>query len=399
MKKINILFLGTLFEKGSGSDEVGIQISKSLNKRKYTLFHLSYLRKGNKKFPSLNIPYTEIFFLRIFLIFLNIPKLYFYCKKNKIDYIISLADFLNVYSILTNFFLKIKIIPTIHISSKIFFKNPIIKYGFRLLYKAKKIIKIVCVSKENEEYLNSINIKNTITIYNFFDIKKLIKLSKKKLEKKEDLKIFQNKKNFFLINVARFGSIQKGQSFLIRVMKEVVSKNKNIKLLIIGWDSDEKNKYRALIKVLNLNKNITYLGKRNNVFPYLKKSNCFVLSSIFEGLPLVLIEALSCSIPIISTDCSTGPREILNNDLSFKKKIKYPYFSDYGILVKTFKRKYNFNELENNKLSKQEVMLKNIILKISRDKKLQNRYSKGIKRALFFDKKIILKKWEYLLRQ
>ena len=61
-----------------------------------------------------------------------------------------------------------------------------------------------------------------------------------------------------------------------------------------------------------MNDKVVFCGWDNNPFRYVSRSNCFVLSSDVEGFPNVLIEALACGCPVVSTDCPSGPSEILN---------------------------------------------------------------------------------------
>ena len=86
----------------------------------------------------------------------------------------------------------------------------------------------------------------------------------------------------------------------------------NVKLLIIGNGNKLEELYRY-IKENNLSNNVKILNNIDNPFPYLLRSDLFILSSIFEGLPNVLLEALILNKFVISTNCSTGPSEILLN--------------------------------------------------------------------------------------
>ena len=74
-----------------------------------------------------------------------------------------------------------------------------------------------------------------------------------------------------------------------------------------------QNEIGAFIEKNNLKSNVKIINNLDNPFPYLLKSDLFVLSSIFEGLPNVLLEALTLNKFVISTNCSTGPAEILVN--------------------------------------------------------------------------------------
>ena len=85
----------------------------------------------------------------------------------------------------------------------------------------------------------------------------------------------------------------------------------------------EKNNLQNFIKKKKLNKIIRIISYKKNPYPLIKHSDIFVLSSIYEGLPNVLLEAICLKKFIISSNCPTGPREILNNGkggLLFKTK-------------------------------------------------------------------------------
>jgi glycosyltransferase involved in cell wall biosynthesis len=110
-----------------------------------------------------------------------------------------------------------------------------------------------------------------------------------------------------------------------------VQKYPEVKLVVLG-DGFLRLKIENLINLLNLSNKVFLLGNKKNIFPFLFQSNFFVLSSISEGSPNTLIEALAVGLPVVSTDCETGPREILAPDLGSLDKIEYPYIGKYGIL-------------------------------------------------------------------
>jgi len=102
---------------------------------------------------------------------------------------------------------------------------------------------------------------------------------------------------------------QKRFDILIKAFA-AVRKEKKARLLIIG-DGEERNKLQSLIVNLGLQNDICLLGFDPNPFKFLSRATLFVLSSDWEGLPGALIQALACGCPVISTDCPSGPREIL----------------------------------------------------------------------------------------
>lgn len=102
---------------------------------------------------------------------------------------------------------------------------------------------------------------------------------------------------------------QKDFSTLIHAFSKIIKKHK-VRLMILG-EGEDRSMLEALIRKLELKEYIQMPGYIANPYPYMKRCSLFVLSSRWEGLPGVLIEALYCGAPIISTDCPSGPREIL----------------------------------------------------------------------------------------
>lgn len=91
-----------------------------------------------------------------------------------------------------------------------------------------------------------------------------------------------------------------------------VHKKINAKLIILG-EGELRPQLETLINKLKLSDSVSMPGFVSNPFAYMKHSSVFVLSSLYEGFGNVLTEAMSCGTPIISTDCPSGPREILEN--------------------------------------------------------------------------------------
>lgn len=84
------------------------------------------------------------------------------------------------------------------------------------------------------------------------------------------------------------------------------------KLMILG-EGEERPALEALVKNLALSDDVALPGFVGNPYPYLRRASVFVLSSAWEGLPTVLVEALALGVPIVSTDCPSGPSEILGD--------------------------------------------------------------------------------------
>lgn len=102
---------------------------------------------------------------------------------------------------------------------------------------------------------------------------------------------------------------QKDHPTLLRAFAQVRAK-RPARLMILG-EGPDRPLLAALAQELGIADDVALPGFADNPFAYMKHAKVFVLSSLFEGLPTVLIEALACGAPVVSTDCPSGPREIL----------------------------------------------------------------------------------------
>lgn len=84
------------------------------------------------------------------------------------------------------------------------------------------------------------------------------------------------------------------------------------RLLILG-EGELREKLEQLISELGLNEDVALPGFTSNPYAFMSRAAVFVLSSAWEGLPTVLIEAMACGVPVVSTNCPNGPEEILEN--------------------------------------------------------------------------------------
>jgi len=113
-----------------------------------------------------------------------------------------------------------------------------------------------------------------------------------------------------IVSVGRL-SMQKDYETLIRAFA-IARAARHCRLIILG-EGEEREKLEALAAELGVQEDIALPGFAANPFAYMAHAQVYVLSSRFEGLPTVLIEALACGAAIVSTDCRSGPKEILND--------------------------------------------------------------------------------------
>jgi glycosyltransferase involved in cell wall biosynthesis len=123
----------------------------------------------------------------------------------------------------------------------------------------------------------------------------------------------------FILNVGSLVSRPKAQDILIRAFANISDSFLDLRLVLIGRGSD-KDKYIAEAKKLGISDRVIIIDFDSNPYRYMRRATIFVLPSLYEGFPNVLVEAMACSCPVIAFDCPTGPREILGD-------------SEYGELV------------------------------------------------------------------
>jgi len=105
-------------------------------------------------------------------------------------------------------------------------------------------------------------------------------------------------------------SVEKDYHALIRAFQRV-RQQRPVRLLILG-EGEERSKLEHLVRALKLEEDVKLFGFVPNPYAFMRQVSCLVLSSTFEGFGNVLVEALAMGCPVVSTDCPTGPTEILN---------------------------------------------------------------------------------------
>ena len=263
------------------------------------------------------------FFFALFLLFLEILK-----DRNAL--VFSFQG--NIYCTLLCKLLGIKVIVRYNSAPEGWSSNVFKLYCFKYIFKFAD--HIIVNSKDFEKSIKlKFNLKSTC-IYNPLDKKEIIKKAKLKS------KIYFDKKKINLINIGRFTD-QKDQITLLKAI-EIIKHKVNFNLLIIGY-GEEKNNLINYINQNNLNKKVKILPFQKNPYNLINSSDIFILTSVYEGLPNVLLEAQVLKKFIISTNCPTGPREILlNGNAGYLFKMKN-YKELAKLIVKCLKNKKLMN--------------------------------------------------------
>ncbi len=380
MKKI-MFFIASLYQ--GGGERVVSELSLHLPLLYHTettilLFEnrVSYPYKG--KLLSLDVPLSTNPFLRFCNFFLRLFQFCNVLRKEKPDYVISLGNGANMMNILCN---RKKAIPRVDLflsESARGFWGLVYKIFVRFFFNGAQYI--VSVSKAAADDLvehYGVSEDRIRIIYNPVDIERIQALSKESLP----LMYQEAFTHDVIITMGRLTK-QKGQWHLISAFRKVKESVSNAKLFILG-DGELRDFLQNKAKEYALEHDVYFPGFQKNPFPFLAHAKLFVLSSFFEGLPDVLLEAMACGLPIVSTDCNSGPREILAPSTNIHTMTRSIEYGEYGVLVPVV----------------QEQMLGEAIIEILQNHGLEKAFGeKARKRAEDFRIESIIKKWDFLFQ-
>lgn len=235
-------------------------------------------------------------------IFLNFKRIYALRKKilaNNPDVVISFVNTINVIVLLALTGINMPIIVAEHNDPRL---NPtkIWRVLRRLIYS--KATALISVNKNIDKYFHWIPQEKRFIIPN--PLTPLIS--------KPGKTIFGDSPKKHIIAMGEFDKV-KGFDLLIRAFSKITNKYQGWDLWILG-DGPERKNLEELVLALNL-KDVFLPGRISNPFPTLKTASLFVLSSRSESFGNVLIEAMACGLPIITTACD-GPKEIIDNGVN-----------------------------------------------------------------------------------
>jgi len=323
--------------------------------------------------------------LKVFGIFKMLHDLKKYKKNLEIDITISMPDVPNLNNILSRVYdktiISVRTIKSHPDCDNTPFYSSVMNFLIRIFYnKADLIIANSQGVKRDLICSFGVNCNKIDVIYNMLNVALIQKLSREDLDNLSE-NLFRNNK--ILINVGRL-SKEKGQWHLLKIFKAIKKSVPDAKLMIVG-DGELRSYLISLAKKLgfkvysvwsdeaiNENYDVYFLGFQKNPFNFIAKSCVFLLPSILEGFPNVLAEAMACGVPVVTSDCRSGPREILAPDTDFMFETKCPEFAKYGILMPVCDRNiYDDNDV----LSSQEQLWAATVIKLLDDKDMRQQYS------------------------
>jgi len=292
---------------GGGAERVLSLVANKLVKRGYEITIITYLSdsvyeldksiKHISIFTNSDMKRTNIFdkLIRRVLFYIRIINV---LKKEKPNVIISFLSGMNIKMIPIAKLLKIKIIVSEHNNYKV--KKDLFSWVVRRwLYRLADAVTVLTLYDYNNYYKKFLH--NVVVMPNPVTFKSIDK------EIQRD----------FTILVA--GSLDrwrhKGFDNLLVIFSKIVKKYSKWKLKIAGNGDMGMQYLKNMAKELNIEDNIIFLGFVNNISDEFKKASIFVLTSRYEGFPMVLIEAMSQGCACISYNCISGPSEIINDGI------------------------------------------------------------------------------------
>ena len=295
----------------SGVPLAQLRFARSLSKLGHEVeLVFGSVNAGNKIPHSQNFKITTLNKKRVLSMFFNLIDI---VKNKHFDLIFSAGDHLNAVvllsAIISRSSIKIscssRVTPFDTYSNYVFSKGWILKIIMRLVMHRANVL--TCVSKDMVAQYKKIFISaKHVPIYN------IIK------DEESDLRISENLDEEWLINkkcpvIMAAGMLEpwKGFGDLIFAFKKLLKTTK-AKLIILG-DGSLRDELEKLLIDLKLNEHVKIKGYVKNPLKYFSRADVFALSSYVEGMPNVLIEAMMAGCTPVSTNCETGPKEILSS--------------------------------------------------------------------------------------
>jgi N-acetylgalactosamine-N,N'-diacetylbacillosaminyl-diphospho-undecaprenol 4-alpha-N-acetylgalactosaminyltransferase len=249
-----------------------------------------------------------------------------YCRENEIDISLSILSRPNLIALVSRLFgNRAKLVISEHSTLSRYYQSGIAAKGLKrlisLLYPtADRVIAVSSGCAEDLTQNFGVAPQKVQVVYNPIDIELIHKISAQPCAIGRD----------GIFTFVTCGRLIKSKNMEMVIQAFALCDIEKSRLVVIG-EGEERAALEALADKLGVSDSVIFVGFTANPYAYFGRSDAFVFASRFEALPTVLIEALVCGLPVISTDCPSGPAEILcAGDEEYKNGTK---IAKNGILV------------------------------------------------------------------
>ncbi len=271
---------------------------------------------------------------------------------------------------------------------------------------ANRSDRVLCCSRRITQEIRELRPgKKVVTLYNPVDPKQLMQRAAA-----ETVQLPWKEPGKLLVSMGREDDV-KGFWHLIKSFSLLRKQRKEpVRLMIIGEGTFTE--YRKLAEELEVAEDVFFTGLQKNPFPYLSRGDLYVLTSYYEGFPNALIEAMVFGIPAVSTDCMTGPREILRKEPGrpgdsgpdienggFRRLTEEQgvVWGDYGVLVPNMSPEKNLSARE---ISREEICLAQVLAQLLDDPVLYADYQQAARqRAAEFSPEAYVNRLQQWIRE
>ena len=324
-----------------GAERVVSRLSYILSNHGHTVFVI--LSDGNKcAYPvsgtliNMDLYVSYSVHQKIKTLIKRIERLNNIIESNEIDVIISFLDGANFVNVLacrnrSRSFVSVRN----HQSSEIRNHHNHLQLLHKLLmgFIYRRASGVICVSQVIASDIHKnykVPSEKIFTLYNPYNLKEIQQLSQ--AEKSEPLELFKKGKSRLYCTTGRF-QYQKGYWHLLKIFSLLNPEQNKLGLVIIG-DGDQQSKINRLAKSLGVEASVFFAGYQANPFPIIAQCDLYILTSLFEGFPNAMVEAMCLGLPIIAADCQSGPREILAPELEIESdSVIEALYASYGLLM------------------------------------------------------------------
>lgn len=296
---------------GGGAQRVFLHLAQGFAERGYEV-HLVLARAQGPYLPQ--VPScVRVIDLGASRVLTSLPKLIRYLRDTRPQALLSALDHANAVAVCARWIARVptRVIVTIHstpsqvVANARTLRAKLLPVWTRFFYRWADAVVAVSqgVADELVRYVG-IPAEKVKVIYNPIVTPELFR----KAEEPLDHPWFRDGEPPVILGAGR---LTKPKDFptLIRAFA-LVRQQRPARLMILG-EGEERPELERLARELGLGEDVALPGFVSNPYPYMKRAAVFVLSSRWEGLPTVLVEALALGTPVVATDCPNGPREIL----------------------------------------------------------------------------------------